>query len=621
MGEGGDIVVYPGADYGLDPDFGSEFSAGFSPGYGPNAGNIGIPTDPRTANQLAAIAQKLSTGAKTIEVSGVQAQQLESVPKQHMKEINRLKKLVGVDLTFHGPVVEASGWTDAGWTETNRAGTERQMNSAIERAHELEPDGNIVVTFHSSAGLPELETKVKTKDGEKVTEMIVFDERTGSATRLRPKINYLTGQKADPKVELEEMNKEGWLRELSQLSFHANTGENSIKRGLRELQHLEKDKKVDEKALIDIYKKSKTGEWQDMVDTLKPEVKEATVDFVNNMNYGEIYVRDAYQALQTQFNKAWVATEKAGNKEDKQKLENYKAELARALSKTDFSNPNNLIKFADTVQRGVNVLNTLKEAPKLLRPMSEFINDKSSETFANTALNAYEKFGSKAPIISIENPPAGGALSRASDLKKLVETTRKKFAQKAQKEMGLSEGEAKKQAEKLIGVTWDVGHINMIRKYGYGDKELKKETEKVAPFVKHVHLSDNFGMEHTELPMGMGDVPMKAHLEALKKYGKQVDKIKQIAETGNWFGPQAFGNATPFGEVLKGMGSSVFTGGAAPYWNQAYGSMGGYYSGFGNILPDQHFASIYGAGFSNLPTELGGQQMSGRSRMSGTPME
>ena len=44
----------------------------------------------------------------------------------------------------------------------------------------------------------------------------------------------------------------------------------------------------------------------------------------------------------------------------------------------------------------------------------------------------------------------------------------------------------KKQAEKLIGVTWDVGHINMIRRLGYGKKDVVKETKKIAPYVKHI---------------------------------------------------------------------------------------------------------------------------------------
>jgi hypothetical protein len=56
-----------------------------------------------------------------------------------------------------------------------------------------------------------------------------------------------------------------------------------------------------------------------------------------------------------------------------------------------------------------------------------------------------------------------------------------------------------------------------------------------------------------------------------------------------------------------------------PYWNQM-GGQGSYSSGMGNILPEQNF-SIYGAGFTSLPTELGGQIAGRQSRMSGTPVD
>ena len=179
----------------------------------------------------------------------------------------------------------------------------------------------------------------------------------------------------------------------------------------------------------------------------------------------------------------------------------------------------------------------------------------------------------------------------------------------------MSEDEAKKQAEKLIGITWDVGHINMIKKFGYNDKDLKKETKKIAPLVKHVHFSDNFGMDHTELPMGMGNVPTENMLKEISKFNKDTRKV---IETGNWY--QHF-QTSPFGETLRAFNSPIYSMQMAPSWNQvqASGEQSSYFAGYGNMLPENHF-NTYGAGFSNLPPELGGQ-MGGRSRMSGTPIE
>jgi len=203
-------------------------------------------------------------------------------------------------------------------------------------------------------------------------------------------------------------------------------------------------------------------------------------------------------------------------------------------------------------------------------------------------------------------------LSTAEDLRDLVKKAREEFAEQAVKKLNISKSEAQKQAEKLIGVTWDVGHINMLRGRGYEEKHLIEQTKKIAPFVKHVHLSDNFGLEHTELPMGMGNVPTKKMLDLIHEYNK---KVKKIVETGDWFQPF---KTTPFRETLAAFGSPTY-GIDAPYWNQIGYASGSYFAGQGATNPPIHH-SIWGSGFSNLPIELGGQ-MAGRSRVSGAPIE
>ncbi len=184
----------------------------------------------------------------------------------------------------------------------------------------------------------------------------------------------------------------------------------------------------------------------------------------------------------------------------------------------------------------------------------------------------------------------------------------------------MNKSEAQKAAEKLIGVTWDVGHINMLRKYGYGKEELIKQAETVAPLVKHVHLSDNFGFEHTELPMGMGNVPIK---EILKKFGEEGFEGAKVIEAGNWwqhFSPGGKQNP-PYVATLQALGSPIYSMNMAPYWNQVLGFEQGSYSGMGPILPQINY-EMQGAGFSQLPPELGGQRPGAQgSRMSGRPME
>ena len=133
-------------------------------------------------------------------------------------------------------------------------------------------------------------------------------------------------------------------------------------------------------------------------------------------------------------------------------------------------------------------------------------------------------------------------------------------------------------------------------------------------------MSDNFGLENVELPMGMGNVPTKGHFEILSKYAK--GRLRAISETGDWHSTQpgalGMGKITPVRETLTGMGSPMYPMMMAPYWNQTPFS-GYYFAGIGATNPEIHH-QYFGSGFTNLPIELGGQ-MGGKNRLSGAPME
>ena len=48
-----------------------------------------------------------------------------------------------------------------------------------------------------------------------------------------------------------------------------------------------------------------------------------------------------------------------------------------------------------------------------------------------------------------------------------------------------------------------------------------------------------------------------------------------------------------------------------PYWSQAGGFQQSYMEGYGQMLPSTNY-QLFGAGFSQLPQSLGGQQSQGR---------
>jgi len=552
-----------------------------------SVGDIGMSTDARSANIVKTASQNLSAGARTIEINQVFPETFDSVPNEQLKEAKRMADLLGVDITFHAPVIEPSGMTQQGFSKSNRIAVENQMKQAVERAHLLNPNGNIPVTFHSSAVVPAF----MIPKGEKAEETYVVDIETGTPNKIPIKTRFYPGEKEiDIDKEVKRLNEDQWKSQLTSLSYAATMGISHWKEGRAEIE---------------------SG-------------KEVSID----LHVGRNYISDSYRQLKRLYDTAYNAVSKNenANPEDKKILNDFYKRVEKESDQI-WRNPHSdesLLKMTKIIEDGLTTFDKLSEPPEILKRIDKFAEDKTTETFANVAMNTYNKFtkkGKKAPIICIENPPAGTtAFNTGEDLKKIIEESRKKFVDKLAKE-GVSRSEAQKQAEQLIGATWDVGHINMLRKYGYSEKDIIEQTKIIAPFTKHVHLSDNFGMEHTELPMGMGNVPIK---EIMEKLGEKGYKGKKIVEAMHWW--QHFseqGKMPPFQPTLEAFGSPIYSEGVGPYWNQIIGLQQGYFGGYGMMLPQNNYQT-WGSGFSmsSLPTELGGQMPGGQgSRMSGRPME
>jgi hypothetical protein len=587
---------YPGASYQLDPKY--NFT-----GYRVPVSDIGGTTSIQTANQLKEVNNMLNQGGKVTELSIINADVFEMVPQEQFKEIRRMNQLTGAESTLHAPITDPSGFSQQGWSEQNRELAEKQFIEFTKRAHELNPKGNIPVTIHSST-IPGSEvmpatgpliTEEEKKEGVKeVTQSMVFvDQATGQLGNLKREIRHYPDQPEGkiyiPEEEIKLHNKEYWGNKLSETVYYQERAKNI----LRELSPLIENKKI---------------ETEEDIAKLNPEQKIA----YDNINTAKVYLNNAYQSIKSLFNEAYKYSDEEGKKELNQ--------LAKQISPEAIQNGQ---KYPGLLSEAVEKLTfkmsnlTNNNPPQKFKPIDDFAREKTSETLSNVALNTYNQFGKTSPIISIENPPYGGALSSGTEMKKLVEETRKKFVDKMV-EQGHSKGEAQKAAEQTIGVTWDTSHISMIRKQGFGKEKLIEEAKKVAPYVKHLHYNDNLGTTHTDLPPGMGDTPMKEVLGELEKAGF---KGKRIFEGGNFF--QHF-QTSPFPYVIEMSGSPVYdvSGGnsAGPYWNQSMQTYGSFSSPFGPINPTIHHQT-FGSGFQNLPLELGGEIAGGRDRMSGTPMQ
>jgi len=617
---------YEGTPYSLEPNYGELFT-----GYRIPAGEIGAPTSIQTANQIQEVSNLLNQGIKPIELQPIQQEVFDQIPKQHFKEIGRLRKLTGAEMSMHAPIIEPSGITREGWSETDRESAERQLKTVIDKSHELNPDGKVPVTIHASAiqgtefsppseeSVQKYKEQIKEKTGREATkdelknlyekrivainrethqmtpierELRIYPEEVAEGLEKGKSIGEIKPEIRTPREEMRIHNISDWHNNLTQVIFYKNRGDEIIE------TYYPTVKKIWNEVMPQLAAKRITrNQFESFIKQL-PDSQQAALSKVRGAYE---YIENSQLILRSLFSKAY----KYGSEEEKKILSEAAKDFGEKIRSPDIAVQ------SEAIQNLAIQMEAVK--PNIYVPIEDFAVDNSAKTFANVALHAYEKYKDKAPIISIENLPSGMAFSRSEELKKLVEESREKFIIEAVKK-GHSKSEAEEAAKKMIGVTWDVGHINMMRKEGFKEEDITKETEEIAKYVKHVHLTDNFGYSDSHLPPGMGNVPIKEILEKLEKAGFEG---KKIVEAGSFV--QHF-KVPPTQAVLEAFGSPLYPMHAQPSWNQISATYGNYFSGYGTFLPESHF-SMYGAGFSGMPVELGGQMQGKQSRFTGAPTE
>jgi|TARA_Y100000034_G_scaffold9386_1_gene10063 hypothetical protein len=599
--------IYQGGYSSLTPSYGNVFT-----GYRVAADELGMITDPRTANQIQALGQTLNQGVIPVEVGVLSPEVFDQIPKQHFKEINRMAKLAGAKTSLHAPLIEPSGIDAEGrrpWDESYRELAEKQLNDVVERAVEMDDKGGMPITIHSS-GIPGKEYKM-TSEGKKVERLIVINQETGKMapveeeTKFYPQLEKLKEIKT-PEKQLKVLNDSEWGHSFSPAVF---SKENADKI-LDQVYDVVKD-------LLPAY---------NFDPKFRDNLTQDQRDIFSRVSTAQEYLKESEMTANALFSKAY----KYGTEKDQENLKKlaknyrdasgikYEDEIKKMSEKQQIhyylktKDPKNKSRAISMLLEGLQDIQ-----PNLYIPIEDFAVKKSAQTFANVAFNAFDKHKNKAPIISVENMFPGMAFSSGDEMNKLILESKKKFVEKAVGK-GYSKSTAEKQADKLIGVTLDVGHLNIARKKGFKDKDLLKEVEQITKHVKHIHMTDNFGYSDSHLPPGMGNVPIKKILETLEKKGVDLKKVRKINEVGGWF--EHF-KTSPYEAVLGAFGSPMTSAGQGPYWNQAIGLEQSYFGGYGQMLPNINYET-FGAGFSQLPAELGGQRPGGAGgRMSGRPME
>lgn len=588
-------------DYALD-NFYSELPSYFElsrdipqVGYQIRSGELGLTTDPRSANQIAAMSTSLNSGVIPIEVGVLNPQTFDQIPKQHFEEMRRKAKLAGAKISLHAPLVDASGIIENTYDETNQIYAEQHLKEIIDKAAQLDDKENIPVTIHSSnyAGTT-YKFRGEGDSREKIEDtLVVFDRERKQIAPIKEDVKYYPGGEVekdvmDPMRALEVQNRTVWIDSLDKIDFERENAEKIIYQSHpviegRYLQYLK-------------------GELRDATD-------EERIEF-ERLNFATAHLNEAQRSVNASFSKAYKAALEDGNNEMKEALDEISKNYGKLIGENEKDEAELAKKYMPQFQSKAlgyltNELRKLK--PRQFIPIEEFAKKKASETFANVAMHSYENYekkGKAAPIISIENLYSGMGFSQAKDLNELVENSQKNFVNDLMKKENLSKAKAEKIANKLIGVTWDMGHSNINKKQGFTDKDLAKEAEMIAKHVKHVHVTDNFGYSDSHLPQGMGNVPTKEIMEALGESGKNARKINEV---GGWF--EHF-KTNPFGQILEAFGSPIYSTSDGPYWSQRTGFQQSYMGGYGQMLPSTNYET-FGAGFSRLPQELGGSMQGG----------
>ena len=597
---------------------------------------IGAPTSPQTANQIAEATARLNAGVLGVDISMVNPEIMEQIPKQHFKEIDRLMKLTGARATLHGPIVDLAGFTQQGWQEETRKEVENQVKFFVDRAHDLDEDGNTPINFHINTGIPgEQWRKIgkeeykELREEEKRLDVIreivpgqyeikeaeaVVNRDTGQLNLMRREVKqYPYGITVwTPEDRLRSINQTEWDKEkldVFELQRRKSQVEERYAKINQELQPYEFGY---EKKVLTQQEDFKFQELKKEKERLESNLHEFDTHINSNLN--EVFNRLKYVSDEKDREKADKIIKEIQQDPYVRKVEDYREKIESGAKLNEDQFKDYQISLHESM-RNIQLKLDQAPTPEVWTSANKIAKEKTVETVSNVAFDAYNKYKEHTPIIVLENYQPMLTLGRAEDMKKTVEETRNKFAEKLVKEKHISQSDADEVAKKLIGVTWDVGHINFLRKSGYSDEDIKRETATIAPFVKQVHITDNFGFNDAHLPPGMGNAPIKEQIEILKKKGFKFEKGNVIVEAGAYV---AQFKENPHLYALEYFESPLYTYKTMPYWKDIWETEGKYGLGYGAILPEQHFA-MYGSGFAGLPVELGGQAQGDRSRFAGTP--
>ena len=560
-------------------------------------------------------------GVKNVEIGQLRSRgdkSWETIPKQHFDMVRQTAKLTMGDkaiISVHAPIdIDPTGFIENKWSEDNREDAEEFMKDVINKAAIVKIDKNakqsVPIAYHASGQIGTF-WKWDDKKNKLVPEMamaVIPDTGEMIPLKTEEKI-YPDGikRKYIPYMEAGETYPEHTVSSLDQ-----------VKRTLWEKEqeqfnNLWKEQQEAERRIKEISKDVNTGE------ITKEQAKYEISGWLDRHRY-----------IKKHFDSVLTNTYDKIAQSDPHSREFIDKEVNNILKQNPDAD-RDLAMHSVMIRMGLpeKIGGFGEKVPELVKLAETFGQDQAAKTLSNLAYYSYKKHGEYGPQLAVENWDPWHVMGRGADLRDGLKKARIQMVDKLVTKDKLPIKKANEIADRLIGATWDIAHINIMKKFGVPEgtskenwnKYIKREVEAIQDDIRHIHISDNFGHSDVHLAPGMGNVPIKEFLEHMEKTGKLKD-VKSVLESA--------GTAIHLGippvhaEALQHMGVSSPAWSISPNWyevsqNYFFGGSNYASAGFGNILPQGHF-SEYGAGFSQLPTATGGLRPGQQSKFSNTPM-
>ena len=484
----------------------------------------------------------------------------ESVSRSEREDIRLLAKVNQVELSTHAsPNVSLSGLTQQGFSEEQTEKALFEVKKAIEFAADTAGGGPVVLhaqEFPRSIAEHYKKEKFTQYPGEEEKAIIpLADERTGQLITLRRDIQVPEPVR-DERTGEPIRDEEGKIKVVMK---DFNYYENQFKK-LTETEKKDKYNNNVGKYFYEQYQQRQIEQAEGQAEYYGDNVRKlekAKEKFSKNINE---YKETMKSAKDKEAAKSFIITSlvQQGIFPDPSKQAD---EFEKALK--------NPVEFLDKELKEVNRSLTgwregeisarrqavqTQEEGKRIKPIEEVGVERSAKAMARAALFGYNVEKSRKlerPImISVENYEPELYGGHPQEMKKLIQEARKDMVEELTKKdsYALSEKEAREIAQDRIKMTFDVGHLNMWRKFFQGtDEEFKKwVNEQVDDLTKskilgHVHITDNFGYHDEHLTPGEGTAPIK---ELLRKLEAKGYKGNIIAEPGGQPEGQLFKSLT-----------------------------------------------------------------------------